>query len=307
MFARRRDLLEREAERIGALAVQGDVTIPQHLERLVQATVGAFGGIDVLVLNGGGPPAGPATGMTAESVEEAVALLLTSHVSLVGHCLPHLRASGRGRIIAIESSSVREPLANLALSNAVRPGVVGWLKTLARELGPEGVTVNTIAPGRIDTDRLRSLYGADGPPEADLEQIPVRRLGSARGDRRRRRVPRLRPRRLRDGHGDPGRRRPRARRCCEVVDLPLARPLRRRSRSAAVVFLLATLPSERLPLRPERGQARRGQGRRSRARTIRAGREASTTSTSRCGRCAGSSGCSRSCARTARRSCPRTR
>ncbi len=60
MFARRRDLLEREAERIGALAVQGDLTIPQHLERLVQATVGAFGGIDVLVLNGGGPPAGPA-------------------------------------------------------------------------------------------------------------------------------------------------------------------------------------------------------------------------------------------------------
>jgi 3-oxoacyl-[acyl-carrier protein] reductase len=178
MFARRRDLLEREAERIGALAVQGDVTIPQHLERLVQATVGAFGGIDVLVLNGGGPPAGPATGMTAESVEEAVALLLTSHVSLVGHCLPHLRASGRGRIVAIESSSVREPLANLALSNAVRPGVVGWLKTLARELGPEGVTVNTIAPGRIDTDRLRSIYGPDGPPEEDLAQIPVRRLGT---------------------------------------------------------------------------------------------------------------------------------
>jgi 3-oxoacyl-[acyl-carrier protein] reductase len=178
VFARRRDLLEREADRIGALAVQGDLTIPQHLERLVQATVGAFGGIDVLVLNGGGPPAGAATGITAESVEEAVALLLTSHVSLVGHCLPHIRASGRGRIIAIESSSVREPLANLALSNAVRPGVVGWLKTLARELGPEGVTVNTIAPGRIDTDRLRSLYGADGPPEADLEQIPLRRLGA---------------------------------------------------------------------------------------------------------------------------------
>jgi 3-oxoacyl-[acyl-carrier protein] reductase len=178
MFARRRDLLERETERIGALAVQGDVTIPQHLERLVQTTVGAFGGIDVLVLNGGGPPAGPATGMTAESVEEAVALLLTSHVSLVGHCLPHLRASGRGRIVAIESSSVREPLANLALSNAVRPGVVGWLKTLARELGPEGVTVNTIAPGRIDTDRLRSIYGPDGPQEEDLAQIPVRRLGT---------------------------------------------------------------------------------------------------------------------------------
>jgi 3-oxoacyl-[acyl-carrier protein] reductase len=178
MFARRRDLLEREAERIGALAVQGDVTIPQHLERLVQATVGAFGGIDVLVLNGGGPPAGAATELTAESVEEAVALLLTSHVTLVGRCLPHLRESGRGRILAIESSSVREPLANLALSNAVRPGVVGWLKTLARELGPDGITVNTIAPGRIDTDRLRAVYGDEGPPAGDLEQIPLGRVGT---------------------------------------------------------------------------------------------------------------------------------
>jgi len=179
MFGRRRDLLEREADRLGALAVQGDLTIPQHLERLVHATVGAFGGVDVLVLNGGGPPAGPAVGLTAEAVEEAVALLLTSHVTLVATCLPHLRESGRGRIVAIESSSVREPLANLALSNAVRPGVVGWLKTLARELGPDGITVNTIAPGRIDTDRLRAVYGANGPSQADLEQVPARRLGTA--------------------------------------------------------------------------------------------------------------------------------
>ena len=178
MFARRREILEREAERIGALAVQGDLTIPQHLERLVQATVGAFGGIDVLVLNGGGPPAGTASSLTAEAIEEAVALLLTAHVTLVARCLPHLRESGRGRIVAIESSSVREPLANLALSNAVRPGVVGWLKTLAREVGPDGITVNTVAPGRIDTDRLRSIYGDSGPPASDLENVPARRLGT---------------------------------------------------------------------------------------------------------------------------------
>jgi len=177
MFGRRRELLEREADRVGALAVQGDLTIPQHLERLVQATVGAFGGADVLVLNGGGPPAGKASTISAAAVEEAVALLLTSHVTLVGRCLPHLRESGRGRIVAIESSSVREPLANLALSNAVRPGVVGWLKTLARELGPDGITVNTIAPGSIDTDRLREL-DPDGPSEEDLREIPLRRLGT---------------------------------------------------------------------------------------------------------------------------------
>ncbi len=178
MFARRREVLEREAERIGGLPVKGDLTIPQHLERLVQATIGAFGSIDVLVLNGGGPPPGSATTLTAEAVDDAVALLLTSHVTLVGRCLPHLRESGRGRIVAIESSSVREPLTNLALSNAVRPGVVGWLKTLARELGPDGITVNTIAPGRIDTDRLRSLHGPDGPPTSELEHVPARRLGT---------------------------------------------------------------------------------------------------------------------------------
>ena len=177
MFARRRDVLEREAERIGGLAVQGDLTIPQHLERLVQVTVGAFGGVDVLVLNGGGPGPGKAAELTAEVVEEAVALMLTSHVTLVRHALPHLRASGHGRIVAIESSSVREPIPNLALSNAVRPGVIGWLKTLARELGAEGITVNTIAPGRVDTERLRDVYGDAGPSAADLAQIPVGRLG----------------------------------------------------------------------------------------------------------------------------------
>lgn len=177
MFARRRDLLEREAERIGALAVRGDLTNPQHLERLVATTVEAFGGVDVLVLNGGGPPAGPAVGMTVEQVEAAVELLLTPHVRLVTRCLPHLRASGRGRIVAIESSSVREPISDLVLSNAVRPGVVGWLKTLARELAGDGITVNVIAPGRIDTERLRALYGPGGPSAAALGEVPAGRLG----------------------------------------------------------------------------------------------------------------------------------
>jgi 3-oxoacyl-[acyl-carrier protein] reductase len=179
MFARRRELLEREAELIDALAVQGDLTVPADLARLVERTVAAFGGVDVLVLNGGGPARTTATDTTAEQVEGAVELLLTSSVRLVGHCLPHLRASGRGRIVAITSSSVREPIPNLALSNAVRPGLVGWLKTLARELGPDGVTVNVVAPGRIDTERLREVYD-DGPTEDDLATIPLRRIGEPR-------------------------------------------------------------------------------------------------------------------------------
>ena len=83
-----------------------------------------------------------------------------------------------GRVVAIESSSVREPIDNLALSNAVRPGVVGWLKTLARELAPDGITVNTGAPGRIATARRRDGYGDAGPTQADLAQIALRRLGT---------------------------------------------------------------------------------------------------------------------------------
>ena len=172
MFARRRDLLEREADRLGALAVRGDLTMPRDLARLVELTVGAFGGIDILVNNGGGPPPGPAAGVADDAVESAVELLLLSAIRLTNLCLPHLEQSGRGRIVNIESSSVRAPIDNLALSNALRPGVVGWMKTLAREVGPKGITVNTIAPGRIDTERLRSLGGG-----GDASQIPLGRLG----------------------------------------------------------------------------------------------------------------------------------
>jgi 3-oxoacyl-[acyl-carrier protein] reductase len=179
MFARRRDVLEREAERLGALAVRGDVTLPGDLERLVARTVEAFGGIDILVNNSGGPPSGRAVGLTDEGIESAVSLLLLSAVRLTNLCLPQLERSRRGRIINIESSSVREPLDGLVLSNAVRPGVVGWAKTLAREVGPQGITVNTIAPGRIDTERLREVYEhSDRTPEEDAERIPLRRVGS---------------------------------------------------------------------------------------------------------------------------------
>jgi 3-oxoacyl-[acyl-carrier protein] reductase len=176
MFARRRKVLETEAERIGALPIQGDVTNPKDCQRLVETTVNAFGGVDVLVNNSGGPPRGPALELDDETLEAAVALLLLSAVRLTNLCLPHLRSSPAGRVVNIESSTVKEPADNLALSNAVRPGVVGWAKSLSRELGPDGITINTIAPGRIDTERLKEVY-PDGPSEEDLKVIPLRRLG----------------------------------------------------------------------------------------------------------------------------------
>lgn len=176
MFARRRETLEREAERLGALAVRGDVRDPRDLDNLVKRTLEAFGGIDILVNNSGGPPRGRATDADPEALEGAVELLLTSVVRLTLACLPYLERGGHGRVINVGSSTIREPADDLALSNAVRPGVVGWMKTLAREVGPKGITVNTLAPGRIDTARLREVY-PDGPSETDLVPIPLQRLG----------------------------------------------------------------------------------------------------------------------------------
>jgi NAD(P)-dependent dehydrogenase (short-subunit alcohol dehydrogenase family) len=179
MFARRRDLLEREADRIGALAVRGDVTIPEHLERAVAQTVEAFGGLDILVWNHGGPPAGPATAITADSAEAALELMLVPAVRLVQLCLPHLEQSAGGRIIGITSLAAMEPTDHLALSNAFRPAVHGYFKTLSRELGPRGITVNCVAPGRIATARLEELY-PEGPTPQQVAEIPLGRWGEPR-------------------------------------------------------------------------------------------------------------------------------
>ena len=179
MLGRRRELLEREAERIGALAIRGDVTIPKDLERAVEKTIEAFGGLDILVWNAGGPPAGTGTEVTPETLEQAVELLVQPLVRLVHLALPHLERSEGGRIVAITSIAAKEPIDRLALSNTLRPAVTGWLKTLSRELGPRGITVNCVAPGSIATARLEYLY-PDGPSEDDLAGIPLRRWGEPR-------------------------------------------------------------------------------------------------------------------------------
>jgi 3-oxoacyl-[acyl-carrier protein] reductase len=179
MLARRGELLEREAARIGGRAVVGDVREPADLERAVRTAVDEFGALDVLVPNSGGPPPARASEITAESVQAAVELLLLPVVRLVELALPHLRRSDQGRIVLIASLAVREPTRNLALTNAVRPGVVGYMKSLATELGRDGITVNSVGPGRLATARMRELYG-DGPPPDEVAQIPVGRLGDPR-------------------------------------------------------------------------------------------------------------------------------
>src|SRR2546421_3431393 len=171
MFARRRDVLEREADRIGALAVRGDVTLPQDVERAVTQTLEAFGSLDIVVWNSGGPPPGTGTDVTPDSLEQAVELMLLPAVRLVHLCLPELERSPGGRGLAITSIAAKEPTDHLPLSNMLRPAVSGWLKTLANELGPRGITVNCVAPGRIATARLEQLY-PEGPQEEQLADIP---------------------------------------------------------------------------------------------------------------------------------------
>jgi 3-oxoacyl-[acyl-carrier protein] reductase len=180
MLARRRDELDREANRLGALAVRGDVTNAADLRRLVERTLQAFGGIDIVVWNSGGPPASAASEISDDELETAFELLLLPAVRLVRACLPHLSRSAAGRIVCITSVAAKEPSTHLALSNTIRPGLTGWAKTLSRELGPQGITVNCVAPGRIDTPRMHELYGDEGPPAEELAQIPLGRMGTPR-------------------------------------------------------------------------------------------------------------------------------
>ena len=180
MFARRPDVLEREAKRIGGIPVAGDVREPDDIARAVDTAVEAGGGIDILVPNSGGPPGAKAVEIDAQQVQEAVDLLLLPVVRLVQLALPHLLKSDQGRIVLISSLAVREPSPHLVLTNSVRPGVVGYMKSLANELGTNGITVNSVGPGRLATPRLTELYGPDGPPAEDLARIPAGRLGDPR-------------------------------------------------------------------------------------------------------------------------------
>lgn len=179
LFARRAEELEQHAARLGGIAVAGDVTADADLERAVSSTVERFGGLDVLVWNGGGPPPGTALDADPESLDAAYRLLVRPAVTLVRLALPHLERSEAGRIVAISSLAALEPTSHLALSNTFRPALIGWLKTLSREVGPQGITVNCVAPGRIATPRLDHLY-PDGPSAEQVEEIALRRWGTPR-------------------------------------------------------------------------------------------------------------------------------
>lgn len=134
-----------------------DWTKAEDIARTVAETVAAFGGLYALVNNGGGPPAGTFDQFDDAAWQKAFELNLLSYIRSIRASLPHLRAGGGGRIVNFTSSSVKSPLENLILSNTFRTGVLGLSKTLAAELGKDGILVNVVGPGRIQTERIEQL------------------------------------------------------------------------------------------------------------------------------------------------------
>lgn len=143
-----------------------DITNPGSIKETVQATVEAFGPVDILVNNAGGPPAGGFDNFEDDVWQKAFELNLLSFVRATREVLPHMRKQGGGRILNIASSSIKEPIDGLILSNTFRNGIAGLAKSLASELGKDNILVNTLGPGRIGTDRL-----------AELDQIGANKAG----------------------------------------------------------------------------------------------------------------------------------
>lgn len=140
-----------------AIAAPGDLTDPAAVQAAVDGAASRLGGLDVLVTNSGGPKGAGFGALTDADWQAGFDLVLLSAVRLVRASLPHLRSRGGGRVVAVVSSSVRQPIEGLTLSNALRPAIGALVKDLALELAGEGILVNAAAPGRFDTDRVREL------------------------------------------------------------------------------------------------------------------------------------------------------
>jgi 3-oxoacyl-[acyl-carrier protein] reductase len=173
---RSKERIEEAAGRIGVDAVPlvADVSTAEGARQFVVEARAALGGLDVLVTNAGGPPTGNFETTPLESYAPALALNLLSVVAMCQEAVPRMRVQRFGRIVAITSISVRQPIPNLILSNTARAGVTGFLKTLAREVAGDGVTVNSVQPGSHATDRLLGLYP---DRETATAGIPTGELG----------------------------------------------------------------------------------------------------------------------------------
>jgi 3-oxoacyl-[acyl-carrier protein] reductase len=168
------------AERVGGHGVVFDSDDLDAVPGVIAAVEDALGPIDVYIANTGGPPAGSdPLGFTRAQWEAAHRTLLLSPMAFLERLLPVMAARGWGRVVAVGSMTVREPIAGLQLSNAHRPGLVAAFKVLARRYAADGVTLNTVLPGRIGTDRIYGTAGSREAAEAAArEEVPAGRLGT---------------------------------------------------------------------------------------------------------------------------------
>src|SRR5512147_1303126 len=169
-----------------AFGCAGDVTKASNAEALIASAVEALGGLDILITNAGGPPAGSFEVFDEKAWQKAVELSLMSHVRLIRAALPHLRMSASASVLTITSYTVKQPLPNLILSNSVRAATVGLTKTLALELGKENIRFNSILPGWTATERVQELMAFRAKnnkttPEEEFArqtaEIPLGRMG----------------------------------------------------------------------------------------------------------------------------------
>lgn len=163
-----------------------DLTKASDIQVFIDDVVAHFGGVDILVANAGGPPRGDFFAFSDKDWDAAFQLTFMSVVRLIRAAVPSMRQRGGGRIVTISSSSVKQPIPDLILSNAVRAGVLGLIKSLAEELAPDGILVNNFSPGRINTERLqmndeamakKSGKSVDEIRKASFSRIPLGRYG----------------------------------------------------------------------------------------------------------------------------------
>lgn len=166
-----------------------DLAEPEAADAIFEAAQNTLGGVDILIANSGGPPPSTAEGTDEAAILTSLQPMLLTLTKLTRLVLPGMREGGFGRILAITSAGVREPIPGLALSNTIRAALHGYMKTLAREVAADGITVNLLMPGQIDTDRLRSLHEATAQrmgvdPQAfrakAVEAVPMGRIGEPR-------------------------------------------------------------------------------------------------------------------------------
>lgn len=166
--------------------IMGDLSDQGSASQIFRAAETQLGHVDILVCNSGGPPIGTAASTALSQFDAQMSALFRSQAELTQRVLPSMRSNSFGRVISVGSTSITEPIPGLVISNSFRSALAAWLKTLSREVASDGITVNTVAPGRIRTERLMQLQhdrakSAGRPMEAEKQEaentIPARRFG----------------------------------------------------------------------------------------------------------------------------------